>query len=38
MMKSIYSFEVNKANGETETLEKYEGRPFLVVTRQASAG
>ncbi|MTD32121.1 glutathione peroxidase [Planomicrobium sp. YIM 101495] len=37
-MKSIYSFEVNKANGETETLEKYEGRPFLVVNTASKCG
>lgn len=37
-MKNIYSFEVSKANGERETLQKYEGRPFLVVNTASKCG
>ena len=37
-MASIYDFEVKKANGEQETLEKYKGRPLLIVNTASKCG
>lgn len=37
-MASIYDFEVKKANGEKETLEKYKGRPLLIVNTASKCG
>ncbi|MFD1864596.1 glutathione peroxidase [Planococcus chinensis] len=37
-MASIYDFEVKKANGEQETLEKYKGRPLVIVNTASKCG
>ncbi|MGO1061170.1 glutathione peroxidase [Planococcus sp. FY231025] len=37
-MASIYDFEVKKANGEKETLEKYRGHPLVIVNTASKCG
>jgi glutathione peroxidase len=37
-MASIYEFEVKKANGEKESLEKYKGHPLVIVNTASKCG
>ena len=37
-MTSIYDYEVKKANGETESLEKYKGQPLIIVNTASKCG
>ena len=37
-MVSIYEFEVEKADGEKETLEKYKGKPLIIVNTASKCG
>lgn len=35
---TVYSFEVNKINGTTEALEKYNGKPLVIVNTASKCG
>ena len=37
-MKSIYDFQVKKANGEVQSLKEYEGKTLLIVNTASKCG